>query len=58
MDEIVLNKQVSFTLNGKRMTGIVVKLGELNPDYAVVRVKKDGKRELECWVKKENIEPT
>ena len=52
----MIGKEVSFTLNGKRMTGIVVKLGELNPDYAVVRVKKEGKRELECWVKKENIE--
>jgi hypothetical protein len=58
MDEIVLNKQVSFSLNGIPMTGTVIRLGESNSDYVVVRVKKEGKRELECWVKKENIEST
>lgn len=54
MDKNILNKQVEFTLNGKGMTGVVIKLGVFNPDYCVVRVDNNTKRGLECWVKIED----
>lgn len=54
MDKNILNKQVEFTLNGKGMTGVVIKLGVFNPDYCVVNVDTTKKREDLRWVKIED----
>ena len=54
MNEIVPNKQVSFTLNGKDMTGIVVRIGQYNSTYAVVNIDTTKKREDLRWVKIED----
>jgi hypothetical protein len=51
----MIGKQVTFTLNGNRMTGTVIRLGIYNPDFVVVSVPK-GKTTLECWVKIDSIE--
>lgn len=51
MDKNILNKQVSFTLNGKDMKGVVIFMGVVNSEYCIVKVDTNTKRGLECWVK-------